>query len=113
MDFSLTEQQTMFRDMVRDFAAKEIAPIAEKMDHDNAMPEALIDKMRANGFFGLAFPEQYGGLGVDTITYGLVVEERSACTTAWAAIPSPCSATRTSSRRSCRAWPPARSPPSA
>ena len=78
MDFSLTEQQTMFRDMVRDFSAKEIAPIAEQMDHDNAMPDELVDKMRANGFFGLAFPEQYGGLGVDTTTYGLVVEELSA-----------------------------------
>jgi alkylation response protein AidB-like acyl-CoA dehydrogenase len=78
MDFSLNEQQTMFRDMVSDFSAKEITPIAEQMDHDNAMPEDLVDKMRANGFFGLTFPEAYGGLGVDTTTYGLVVEEISA-----------------------------------
>ncbi len=78
MDFSLNEQQTMFRDMVRDFAAKEIIPIAEQMDHDNAMPEDLVDKMRANGFFGLTFPEAHGGMGVDTTTYGLVVEEISA-----------------------------------
>ncbi len=78
MDFAFTEQQTMFRDMVRDFAAREIAPIAEQMDHDNAMPDDLVEKMKANGFFGLAFPEQYGGLGVDTTTYGLVVEELSA-----------------------------------
>jgi len=78
MDFSFTEQQTMFRDMVRDFSAKEIAPIAEKMDHDNGMPDDLVEKMKANGFFGLAFPERYGGLGVDTTTYGLVVEELSA-----------------------------------
>ena len=78
MDFDLNEQQTMFRDMVRDFATQEIAPIAEKMDHDNAMPDDLVEKMKANGFFGLTFPEQYGGLGVDTITYGLVVEEISA-----------------------------------
>jgi alkylation response protein AidB-like acyl-CoA dehydrogenase len=78
MDFGLTEQQKMFRDMVRDFAAKEIAPIAEQMDHDSTMPDDLIDKMKANGFFGLSFPERYGGLGVDTVTYGLVVEEISA-----------------------------------
>lgn len=78
MDFSLTEQQTMFRDMVRDFAAREIAPIAESMDRDADMPEDLIDKMRSSGFFGLTFPETYGGLGVDTVTYGLVVEELSA-----------------------------------
>ncbi len=78
MDFQLTEQQTMFRDMVRDFAAQEIAPIAERMDREADMPADLIDKMRANGFFGLSFPETYGGLGVDTVTYGLVVEELSA-----------------------------------
>lgn len=78
MDFTLTEQQTMFRDMVRDFAAKEIVPIAADMDRDADMPEDLIQKMRDNGFFGLTFPEAYGGLGVDTTTYGLVVEELSA-----------------------------------
>ena len=78
MDFDLTEQQTMFRDMVRDFAAQEIAPIAERMDRDADMPADLVDKMKANGFFGLSFPEAYGGLGVDTVTYGLVVEELSA-----------------------------------
>ncbi len=78
MDFTLTEQQTMFRDMVRDFAAKEIAPIAADMDRDGGMPDDLVEKMRANGFFGLSFPEKHGGLDVDTTTYGLVVEELSA-----------------------------------
>ena len=78
MDFTLTEQQTMFRDMVREFAAREIAPIAAQMDQQNGMPDELVQKMRESGFFGLAFPEQYGGLGVDTTTYGLVVEELSA-----------------------------------
>lgn len=78
MDFSLTEQQKMFRDMVRDFSQKEIAPIAAQMDQDNGMPDALIDKMRESGFFGISFPEQYGGMQVDTTTYGLVVEELSA-----------------------------------
>lgn len=77
MNFDLNENQKMFRDMVRDFAAQEIAPIAHEMDVEADMPESLIDKMRANGFFGLTFPEQYGGLGVDTLTYGLVVEELS------------------------------------
>ncbi len=78
MDFSLTEQQIMFRDMVRDFARKEIAPIAERMDQEKDMPEELIAKMRDSGFFALAFPETFGGLGVDTVTYGLVIEELSA-----------------------------------
>ncbi len=77
MNFELEENQKMFRDMVRDFATREIAPLAHEMDVKGDMPEELIDKMRQNGFFGLTFPEQYGGLGVDTLTYGLVIEELS------------------------------------
>ena len=75
MNFDFNETQTMFRDMVRDFAKQEIAPIAQQMDEEGTMPDELIAKMAANGFFGLSFPEQYGGLGVDTVTYGLVIEE--------------------------------------
>jgi acyl-CoA dehydrogenase len=75
MNFDLNENQKMFRDMVHDFAAKEIAPIAHSMDVEATMPDELIAKMRDNGFFGLSFPEEYGGLGVDTLTYSLVVEE--------------------------------------
>lgn len=78
MDFDFTEQQTMFQTMVRDFARQHIAPIAAAMDRDGDMPDDLIDKLKANGFFGLSFPEAHGGLGVDTTTYGLVVEELSA-----------------------------------
>ena len=75
MNFDLNENQKMFRDMVRDFATQEIAPIAHQMDVESAMPDGLIAKMKDNGFFGLSFPEKYGGLGVDTLTYSLVVEE--------------------------------------
>ena len=75
MNFDLNDNQKMFRDMVRDFATKEIAPLAHEMDVEGYMPDDLLAKMRDNGFFGLAFPEEYGGLGVDTLTYALVVEE--------------------------------------
>ncbi len=77
MNFELNENQTMFQDMVRDFASQEIEPLAHQMDVEGDMPEDLIDKMRQNGFFGLTFPEQYGGLGVDTLTYGVVIEQLS------------------------------------
>ena len=77
MDFNLNENQTMFRDMVRDFARQHIAPIAHRMDVEGRMPDELIAALREAGFFGLTFPEAYGGLGVDTLTYGLVVEELS------------------------------------
>ena len=75
MDFSLNENQRMMRDMTRDFAAREIAPIAHEMDVDGQIPETLIAKVREAGFFGLSYPQEHGGLGLDTISYGLVVEE--------------------------------------
>jgi len=75
MDFSLNDTQTMMRDMTRDFARREILPLAHEMDMASEIPEALVARIREAGFFGLAYPEAYGGLGVDTITYGLVVEE--------------------------------------
>ncbi|MFO7610711.1 MAG: acyl-CoA dehydrogenase family protein [Candidatus Krumholzibacteriia bacterium] len=77
MHFDLDETQTMFRDMVRDFARKEIMPLAHRMDQEAMIPDDLIAKMRDNGFFGLTFPQEYGGLGVDTITYAVVIEELS------------------------------------
>ena len=75
MDFELTENQRMMRDMTRDFAAQEIAPLAHEMDVTGEVPDTLLAKMREAGFFGLTYPEEYGGLGLDTISYGLVVEE--------------------------------------
>lgn len=75
MNFDYTENQTMFRDMVREFARQEIAPIAEQMDELGNIPDDLIRKITELGFFGLSFPEEYGGLGVDTTTYALVIEE--------------------------------------
>jgi len=75
MDFELTETQRMMRDMTRAFAAREIAPLAHAMDTTGEVPEELIGKLREAGFFGLTYPERYGGLGLDTVSYGLVVEE--------------------------------------
>lgn len=77
MDFEFSESQLMFRDMVRGFARQEIAPLVREMDAAADIPPALIAKLQAAGFFGLSIPEEHGGLGVDTITYALVVEELS------------------------------------
>lgn len=77
MDFEFNENQLMFRDMVRGFARQEIAPLARGMDAAADIPPELIAKLQAAGFFGLSIPEEHGGLGVDTITYALVVEELS------------------------------------
>ncbi|MBD3220088.1 acyl-CoA dehydrogenase [bacterium] len=77
MDFELTENQRMMRDMTRDFAARELAPIAQEMDEEGHLPDDVLTKMAGAGFFALSYPEKHGGLGLDTTSYGLVIEELS------------------------------------
>ncbi len=75
MDFSLTEEQTMFRDLFRDFAEKEVARIAEHADRSEEPPLDLYKKAAAQGFFGAPIPEAYGGVGIDWLSYTLLAEE--------------------------------------
>lgn len=75
MDFQLTEEQRAIRDMVRDFAEKEIAPRANDIDQSDQYPVDVFDKMAAHGLLGLPIPEQYGGAGADTLAQALAVEE--------------------------------------
>ncbi len=75
MDFELREDQELFVKGVRDFARGEIVPLSAKMDKDGIIDAGLLDKIREQGFFGLTFPEQFDGVGLDTHTYGLVIRE--------------------------------------
>ena len=75
MDFELREDQELFVKGVRDFARGEIVPLSPKMDKDGIIDTGLLDQIRQQGFFGLTFPEQYNGVGLDTHTYGLVIRE--------------------------------------
>jgi len=77
MDFQLTEEQQMMQRMVRDFAEKEIRPVAQEMDASGQFPWEVIRKMGGLGLLGLPVPEEYGGCGADTITYAIAVEEIS------------------------------------
>jgi alkylation response protein AidB-like acyl-CoA dehydrogenase len=77
MDFELTDDQRMIREMVRDFAQKEIVPIAGEMDKTEEFPWPVIRKMAELGILGLPFPEKYGGAGADTVSYAIAVEEIS------------------------------------
>jgi len=77
MDFDLTEEQLMFKQMVRDFADNEIAPQAEELDDKGEFPYELQAKMADMGLFGLPIPEEYGGSGADIVTYAIAVEEIS------------------------------------
>lgn len=73
--FPLSDEHKMIRDAARDFAQKEIAPIAAQFDESGEFPYETIKKMGAMGFMGVEVPEQYGGAGMDTLSYVLALEE--------------------------------------
>jgi alkylation response protein AidB-like acyl-CoA dehydrogenase len=73
--FPLTDEHKMLRDTARDFAQKEIAPIAAEFDESGEFPYETVKKMGALGFMGIEVPEQYGGAGMDTLSYVLALEE--------------------------------------
>jgi alkylation response protein AidB-like acyl-CoA dehydrogenase len=74
---TLTEQERMLQEAVRDFAVSEIAPRAQAMDHAQQMDRAIIDQLFQLGLMGIEVPERYGGTGADFFTSALVVEELS------------------------------------
>ena len=78
MNFSLTEDQIMIRDAAREFAQNEIAPVAAEFDLSGEFPAATIKAAAELGFMGIEIPEQYGGSGLDPISYALVMTEISA-----------------------------------
>lgn len=78
MDFALTEEQEMIRDAAREFAQKEIAPIAAEFDASGEFPLQSIKMAGELGFMGIEIPEEFGGSALDTISYAIVVEEISA-----------------------------------
>ncbi len=77
MDFQLSQDHKVLQAAVRDFVEKEIKPIAVKIDEEHHIPDELVKKMGEMGFFGTYFPEQYGGAGLDMLSYVIVIEEVS------------------------------------
>lgn len=75
MNFELTKEQQMIRDMVRQFAEAEIAPYARELDQRHEFRKESFKKMGELGLLGIPFPEKYGGSGGDTVSYALAVEE--------------------------------------
>lgn len=73
--YPLTNEHKMLRDAARDFAQKEIAPIAAEFDESGEFPHQTIKKMGELGFMGIEVPEQYGGSGMDALAYVLALEE--------------------------------------
>ena len=77
MKLEFTDQQKMILKMVREFADKEVAPIASELDEKGEYPTKTLDKMAKLGLLGIIIPREYGGAGLDTISYSIVVEEIS------------------------------------
>jgi alkylation response protein AidB-like acyl-CoA dehydrogenase len=71
----LTEFQSDILGAVRTFVDKEIIPNAQQLEHSDTYPQAIVDRMREMGLFGLMIPEEYGGPGESLLTYALCVEE--------------------------------------
>jgi acyl-CoA dehydrogenase len=76
MDLTLTDEQKMMRDMVRNFAKTEIEPFIPKME-EGEFPREILTKMGALGLMGITVPEQYGGSEMDFVSYILAIEELS------------------------------------
>ena len=77
MNFDLTDEHKMIRDMTRDFSDEVIAPRAEEMDRTGKYPYDIIEKMGELGMMGIPFPEEYGGSGGDWVGLHLCIEELS------------------------------------
>jgi short-chain 2-methylacyl-CoA dehydrogenase len=73
--FDLPEEHEALRETVRDFAEREIAPVAAELDRTKAFPYEIIRKLGELGWMGIPFPEEYGGAGADTLAYTVAVEE--------------------------------------
>jgi alkylation response protein AidB-like acyl-CoA dehydrogenase len=77
MDYRYTSDHDLLRRTVREFAQREIAPLAKKIDHDDWWPAELVPKMAELGLLGVTVAEEDGGAGLDTVSYAIVVEEIS------------------------------------
>ena len=82
MNFQLTREQELVRQMVREFAMNEVKPIAAEIDETERFPMENVEKMAKLGMLGIPFAKEYGGAGGDTLSYIIAVEELSkACGT--------------------------------
>lgn len=77
MDYSLTEEQKLIRQNMREFANRHVEPIAAKIDESGRHPAELFQKLAEGGWMGIPIPRQYGGAGSDMLTHAIVVEELS------------------------------------
>ena len=77
MDFTLSKKHEMARTLFKEFAEKEVKPLAQDVDENEQFPLETVKKMAKNGFMGIPVPKEYGGQGCDPLTYVMCVEELS------------------------------------
>ncbi len=77
MEYFLTDEQKMLKEMVAKFAKEEIAPVARENQENGIFPEEIIKKVGELGLMGIAYPAEYGGSGMDFISYMIAIEEIS------------------------------------
>ncbi len=77
MDFELSKEHAMARQLFRSFAETEVKPLAQDLDEEERFPHETVAKMARFGFMGIPFSKEYGGQGCDTLTYAMCVEELS------------------------------------
>ncbi|MCD7844662.1 MAG: acyl-CoA dehydrogenase [Oscillospiraceae bacterium] len=75
MDFQLSREQQMLRQMYREFAENEVKPLAAAIDEEERFPWETVQKMAPLGLLGIYFPKEYGGGGADVLSYAMFVEE--------------------------------------
>ena len=77
MDFTLSKKHEMARTLFKEFAEKEVKPLAQEVDETEEFPRATVEKMAKLGFLGIPVPKEYGGQGCDPLCYAMCVEELS------------------------------------
>ncbi len=77
MDFTLSKEHEMARQLFSDFAQNEVKPLAQEVDETETFPRETVEKMARYGFLGIPVPKEYGGQGCDALTYAMCVEELS------------------------------------
>ena len=77
MEFNLSKTHELFRQMIREFAEKEVKPLATELDEEEKFPVETVKKMAEIGIMGIPIPKEYGGAGGDNLMYAIAVEELS------------------------------------
>lgn len=77
MDFSLSKTEELFLQMIREFAEKEVKPLAAEVDEEERFPLETVEKMAKTGLMGIPVPVKYGGAGGTNLMYGMAIEELS------------------------------------